>query len=603
MTDHLAPAGFRVEPARAIGRGVHSVDDHTVTHASHLPIVLVVCLVVEVLVAFLLFHRDAFWSPDSAIRFVQVESLLRDRYRDVAVPYPAASLDPSGQHFPIGSWFHFGREGRYYLSYLPYFSMASAVLYGVSGPLGLLLIPMASGLGAVWITYAVLRARAPKVAEVGALVLGLSTPLLIYSAVFWDHSLAVLLSTGALALMGIGFDQERPARLPVLIVAGGLLGLGFWVRNEMYLLALAAVLAWVFASRPSVRIRGILAMGSGLAVPAIGLWLLNSRLLGSPLGWKGHDLAVTRVGGAVHAVAGNALGAWIGEKLGNAYYLLASPDFYAFSRPAVISGLALAILLVASGVFFRIGVIRRSVSATTVGVIAGVVAGGLILSGRTAVSGLLPVAPFVVLAFLPGGASRWGRFLWATCVLYGAAVIATGTHGGLQWGPRYLLPILPPLGWLAAAGVARARSASHVWPVLRLGAATLLALSALIQVSGVDQVREAMTRNATINRWLEGISAEIVVTPLQWLTLGAGPVYFHKDLMLVSTPEDFKSLVRQFSERHVARWAYIPQSGTSFLPLRVTQWTAGRPWRFHPVDDHTFQGLRFVTFAGSAVAK
>ena len=112
-----------------------------------------------------------------------------------------------------------------------------------------------------------------------------------------------------------------------------------------------------------------------------------------------------------------------------------------------------------------------------------------------------------------------------------------------------------------------------------------------------------MTRNAGINQWLKGISAKIVVTPLPWLTLGAGPVYFEKDLMLVNTPQEFQSLVTQFSKLHVARWAYIPQSGASFSPLGVAQWTADLSWRFRPVDDVTYEGLRFITFAGSPVAR
>ena len=594
---HLASAG---RPARAdlgIDREAGS-RDHAGGREAGLCLALIVCLAAQGLVALLLFRPGGFWSPDSAVRFVQVESLLRARGHDVSVPYPAAALDPSGQHFPIGSWFHFGRAGRFYLSYLPYFPMASALFYRLFGSLGLLLIPVAAGLGAVWITYAVLRRRAPEVAGAAAVALGIATPLLIYSAVFWDHSLAVVLAAGALALAAHELDRDRPVSLSQLALAGGVLGLGLWVRNEMYLLALAVVLAWMYASS-SARLKGAFALGGGLAVPAVILWTLNTRIYGSPFGWKGHDLAATRVSETVHAVAGHTPAVWLGEKLGNAYYLLASPDFYAFSPRAVALGLALAIALVVAGALLRIGVGRRSISVVGAGVLVAVAAGGLIVSGRTSVSGLLPAAPVVVLALLAGAASPWERFLWATSALFTAAVIATGTHGGLQWGPRYLLPVLPPLVWLAAAGLDRAcREAPRVWPALRAGAATVVAVSLLIQASGVDQVRQATARNAGVNQWLRGITAEIVVTPLEWLTLGAGPVYFEKDLMLVKTPEEFQTLVTRFSEQRVARWAYIPQSGTSFLPFRVAQWTDGRPWRFRPVDDHTYEGLRFVTFAG-----
>ncbi|TMI78489.1 MAG: hypothetical protein E6H04_12350 [Bacillati bacterium ANGP1] len=103
-----------------------------------LPLVLLICLAAQAVVGLLLVRTGAFWSPDSAVRFVQVESLLRSHYRDLAVPYPAASLDPAGQYFPLGGWFHFQRAGRFYLAYQPYFAMASALFYRFVGLPGLL---------------------------------------------------------------------------------------------------------------------------------------------------------------------------------------------------------------------------------------------------------------------------------------------------------------------------------------------------------------------------------------------------------------------------------------------------------------------------------
>ena len=224
----------------------------------------------------------------------------------------------------------------------------------------------------------------------------------------------------------------------------------------------------------------------------------------------------------------------------------------------------------------------------------------VVVSGRTSVSGLLPAAPLVILALVAGPAIPWERFLWVTSALFTGAVIATGTHGGLQWGPRYLLPILPALLWLAGAAVARARAtAPDLWPSLRLGATALVAASLIVQVAGADQVLQATSRNARIDGWLRGISAEIVVTPLEWLPLGAGPVYFEKKLMFVRTPEDFRTLVEHFSSEHVAGWAYIPYSGYTFTPLAVAKWTNGHPWRFQPVQDRFYEGLRIVTYAGA----
>jgi hypothetical protein len=562
--------------------------------------VLAICLTVEVLVGLLLSRQQGFWSPDSAVRFVQVRSLLQTHYHDVAVAYPAASLDPGGAHFPIGAWFHFGRGGRFYLSYLPYFSMVTAPFYHLFGFPGLFLIPAAAGCGAVWVTHHVLRAHAPDLAWAGALALGIGTPLIVYSVVFWDHSLAVMLGAATLAVLGAEVDRSTPLRLWRLALSGGLLGMGLWIRSEIYLLAVASALAWLYASPRAARVKGLGALIGGIAIPAAVLWGVNTHLFGSPLGWKGQDLVTSRVSSTVHAVTGHTLASWVGEKLGNAYYQLASPDFYAFNTNAVAAGIAMSLGLGVCGVLLRVGLARRSRGVLAVGMLTAIAVGAAIVSGRTTISGLLPAFPLVVLVMLPGARSRWERFLWATILLFCAAVIVTGTHGGLQWGPRYLLPVLPALVWLGAAAMSRARAAvPTVWPTLRLAAAALAAAGVLIQVSGVDQVLQATMRNARINRWLSETPAPIVITPLEWLTLGAGPVYFEKELMLVRTPEDFKEMVVHLSDRHVARWTYIPSSGLTFTPMAVKGWTTGRPWQFRPADDRFRDGLRFVTYTGS----
>jgi len=561
--------------------------------------ILAGCLLASLIVGVLLCRYADFWSPDQALRFVQMESLWRQHYRDVAVPYPASYLDPTGRFFPAMEWFHFQREGKQYLSYLPYFPMASAPLFHAFGYPGLLMLPVAAGLAVLWITVSVLGRTVPALLLPGTIALALGTPLMIYSITFWDHILVVAMAAGAFMVVGRAFDEAEPIPVRYLLMAGALLGLGLWLRNEMYVLAIAVVLAWLVAGSGR-RLKGLAALVAGLVIPAGILWAINSHLYGTPLGWKGRDLVTTRLNGTIHAAVGRSTAVgWVTDRLSNAYYQLVSPDFYAFSRSAVAAGAALAVGLVLAGLLIRTGVRRHAGGLVLLGGVVSLFTSLGILSGRTMVSGLLPSMPFVILVLLPGPLTRRERFLWLTIGFFVTAIIVTGTHGGLQWGPRYLLPIVPALVWLGALAAGRARTAApSVWPRLRLVAGGLIIVSALIQVSGVDQGSEATARNAHINAALRTTSAGVIVTPLDWLTMSAGSVYFEKVLMLVRTPQDFHALVEDLSQKRVARWTYIPYSGTDFGPSGVEKWVADRPWRFKVADDQIRGGLRFVTFVG-----
>ncbi len=561
---------------------------------------LAACLIVYLAVGHVFSRHRDFWSPDSAVRFVQSESLRRMGFREVSVPYPAEALDPEGRYFPAGPWFHFQRAGKHYLSYLPYFPAVSAVLYGMLGYPGLVVLPLLAGLAATWITSRVLRRRTPDVAAWGTVAVGLGTPLLIYSGVFWDHSLTAALAAGALAIAIAAIDEGVRPRLAALAAAGALLGLGTWLRNEMYLLAAAVVVVWPLAASRR-RIAGGLALAAGAALTTGIQWMVNTRLYGSPLGYKGQGLVTGRISDVAGAAGDNRLALWIADKLGNVYYQFISPDFYAFNPQAVAVGAAVAGGLLLGGVLIRMGAGRQSRPLVIAGGALAALVAIFTTSGRTSISGLLPVAPFVILLLLGGPRARWEWFLWGTSAIFSAAVVVTGTHGGLQWGPRYLLPIVPALVWLAAAAVDRARvTVPAIWPAVRGVAVGLAAISVLVQMAGLDVVDSSIARNVRVNASLRTAPADVVVTSLEWLVLGAGPIYFEKRLMYVDNVRDFQRLVQRLADTRVTRWSYIPSSGGKFHHLVVERWTEGRPWQFQTVQDGLVNDIRVVTYSGFA---
>ncbi|MDR7571018.1 MAG: hypothetical protein QN193_10460, partial [Armatimonadota bacterium] len=187
------------------------------------------------------------------------------------------------------------------------------------------------------------------------------------------------------------------------------------------------------------------------------------------------------------------------------------------------------------------------------------------------------------------------------CLVFGVGVVATGTRGGVQWGPRYLLPILPALTWLAFASLDRCRLRfPETWPALRGVAAALVGAGILIQASGVDQLEQWTVRNRAGMEGLRRAPAEVVVTSFEWIALLAGPVYFEKKLLLVQSPEDLRALVRRFAMLRVPRWTYIPASGVRFVPAFVLRWSREASWPYRVAEDRVDpeSGLRLVTFEG-----
>jgi hypothetical protein len=309
----------------------------------------------------------------------------------------------------------------------------------------------------------------------------------------------------------------------------------------------------------------------------------------------------------VEAVAGGGAAAWIADRLANTYHHLLALDFATtwadvpgVPQQAATVGALVAGLLLGAGWLLRAGVGRRWDRAIAGAALLAAGAVMLALSGRTMLAGLLPALPLVVLIFLPGRWTRWERFVAVGVMLYTAAVLATGSHAGLQWGPRYLLPVVPPLVWLAAASVLRTKAqAPEVWPVVRVTAGALAGLSLIVQIAGVDYVTTWITNNVRAREVLRSAPSPVVASAMGHLIMGAGPVYFEKQLMLVGTIEDLEALVRSLAQQRVPEWTYIPRSGPDFDARPVTAWTDGGPWRYLPVRDRSpYPVLRLVTFRG-----
>ena len=537
-----------------------------------------------------------FWSSDSAVRFVQLESLRRQGYRALEAVYPAADLDPQHDFYPIPG-FSYRRDGRTYLSYPWLFPLVAAPLYGWLGQVGLLVVPALAALAVTgMVAYA--SARHVPVAGVGAgLLVGVGSPLLIYAVVFWDHSLVAALTAGAVVLLlpGAG-NPDRRARA---VVAGLLLGLGPWFRNEAYLFAAGVVLGlWVTGRR-----RLVVWVVAGAALVLLPLWAYHWWWFGHPLGDKGRAV--------IEGTVQPGLLGYLQSRAIAAYDALLSLEHYerALSPERTVESGLLSLGLVAGAYVLGEG-LRRGSRAWLAG-------GGLVLTCvgaapallKLPVMGLLPSAPFVVLAWVRGTGDAQGRFLWTVVGVYVAGFLAVGRPAGLQWGPRYLLPAIPVLGLLCGRSLAAAwRDHARLRGLLVLTLAGLLAGGLAVQVLGLRFIRHSLDTLRAIEDALRSARYEVVATGYEPVFRSLGRLYFEKKLMMVDSQAELRALVALLAERRVRGWTYVPRYPIAFDPRLVERWTEGGPWRFRVEEDRTplvvqFGGVwpvRLVTYRGTA---
>jgi len=556
------------------------------------------CAAVYAAAGWYLSEPRTFWSSDNAVRFVQLESVRRNGYRSLAPFYPAEDLDPEHGFFPIAEGFSYRRDGRTYLSYPWVFPLLAAPLCGALGFPGLLVLPAVAGLAAAAAVGCSLGQTSTAGGIAAVLVVGLASPLVVYAAVFWDHTLVTALGAGAVAVLLAGGEGGSGWRSGFW--AGVLLGLGPYFRNEMYVFTAAVAVGLVASGRRNLLPQVL----TGFAAAAAPLWAYHLWWFGHPLGYKGKAL--------MEATAAPGLWGYVQHRLLVAYDLLLSVEHYgnAFRPQRLAEAAFVALGVLAGAALLRLGVRRRSPAVVGAGgLLVAAVAAGLVAL-RTPVMGLLPSVPWVALALLRQPRESEDRFLWSLAGAYTMGVALVGSVGGLQWGPRYLLPAVPVLGWLAGRWV------EEVWEEPRLRGAVAVTVGCVVaaglalQVLGLRFVRHSLDSLRAMEDALRSTRYEVVATGFEPVFRSLGGLYFQKKLMAVDSQAELRSLVRRLADRKVAGWTYMPRFARGFDARTVEEWTREGPWRFRVVDDRTplvveFGGvreLRLVTYRGFPAA-
>lgn len=462
-----------------------------------------------------------FFSGDAGVKYLQADALVRSGWRALAIPNPAPALDPH-QRFSVLALNQFERrapEAPFYGAYSVLFALPVSVGLWAFGVRGLYVIPVAATVLTLIITYRLAARTAPRSSWLAPLLAGAASPLAFYSVDLWEHSLATLCAAGAVLLM---LDRRR-SMVRRSAGAGVLLGVAINLREE--LLAIlpvgALLLLWLGPRRHALR-AGAVAIGALVAL--VPHWLLRALTSGQPV-----RRAVTRIASTLQLAAPPPSMPLMGPVT-----LLFPPAWIAVLAPA------LALRVVAA----RWRRWQRPALGGVAVAIAGLAAANAVHLVRTwsRPDALLAAFPPALLVLLwpprrgPGDRA-WRESASLTALAGGFAVIAAllaplGAAGipigGSQFGPRFLLPIVP----LLAVGVTFVVDRRNDWAAHGLAPRVVAGIAAIVvaagigvQAQGLRDLRGAKAGYESLARAVETIPAgQPVVTDIWWYATVVAPV-------------------------------------------------------------------------------
>jgi hypothetical protein len=541
--------------------------------------VLLVGALYVVLLATRVGPLDSVWSIDQGVRLEHIESLLATRFHSLATVYPGDPIDPKHDFTPLLNQYLY-RDGRSYSMFSAAFSALTSLPYRFFSYAGLYVVPIASTLGLLLIAGRLTRGLLPpRWRIVLILALSLTTPLLFYSLVFWDHTLVSML---VLLALHWTIRADGGSRIGRLAGAGAVLGVAAWFRPEMVLAAPSLALALLLAKvPPGWKLIVPLAAGAGAGLAP--LFIFNQAAYGTFLG--PHVLVAARVTYPSRSLS---------------ELLRARADWAAFliSPPWRVGIAVIGVLLVLRflGARVSVGAARRSPLLFSAALMTGL---GVILLSRSAdglETTLLVTAPLTLLWLLPSSpepppasvdigpgaepapsAEHVERILGVFGISYLALAFLAGLpNGGNQWGPRVLLPAVAPL---VIAGFLRAAAWRLQRPPGVAGAAVgaaFLTLAAAGVASELRGLRTLEAKNAEIRQFsiaVAGTGERVVVCSDTIVPKLLAPIFYRGYLMFrAETPDRLARFVPNLQNNGFRRFVLIDRPEQPVL----ASWFASR---------------------------
>ncbi len=527
-------------------------------------IILLLAVVVYCLLLYFL-PKDVFWITDGGNRYIQVQNLVQNG--TPALIYPAEDLDPDRAYFPY-SGHHFHRLGNQIHSFYPfYFPLLSVPFYKLFNAAGLYIIPMVAAIVCLILTYLIIQElKVPNLGWLSIPILAFCTPLFFYALTFWEHTLVMALVAGAFLLI-LRYICNSQSSLFSLILAGVLLGVSTFFREEGYVLLAAIVIGMCFSlGRGFKQKRAIGVIIIGWLLVMVPVWLWQQHLYGNLLG--------------IHSVVYNSLMARGGSGLSDVLLGKLTNFFvYLFKFHEKISvNLLLGIPLmlpVVVGLGFGDYKDKLNLKIVILGIsgIAATLLMVLLFTNQSPVlntlntQALISCTPFLLLIALVFRALIFHphpglRFLWTMSLIYiaGSCLLLNQSDMGIIWGPRhflYLYPILVPLSLYSFRKILDACSGTVKGKIFIASATLLFVVSFLIQLHSIETLFLKKAYFEKIAAVVAETEGEVVLTDIYWLPEELARLYFSKKLMQVKSDRDLLEFVELMQEKKIPSFTYI----------------------------------------------
>ncbi len=497
------------------------------------------------------------WVTDVGIKSIFSQSLLRNKFNSLAIPYPGRFLDPPLNFTPLRPPEFIVKDGQIHTIVNFLYPMVNAFLISLLGFRGIYLLSYLSLVLIYIFSYLTLRdVFQDKTPALGALLICIGTSLLFYGFSGWEYNLA-----GVFALLSFYFFSlgEKKQQQIWHFWSGAALGASVWWREELYVLIFVSFLTCLIQRRNG---KTVFLNLLGVFLSLIPLWFAQSIMEGGFLG-RPLQAYLMKKGGPD-----------IGVSLFLKFRIFYGWLFSAQENQPLNFVLAVLIILPVLLSFSQLK--QKWLNFSWFAAILGLMTYCFFLLinpnqfyNTQFTNGLFFSSPLLLFAFLkvkhhtpdldPDNLAKHLLLANLLFVIFIAWAANPNSGRGMHIGARHLIPVYPLLGLLAWLKISElcqsARQAGdRVMPVT---VALVLILSVGLQGYSVALLARKKIFSQKIIKAITADQSPNIITSVWWLPVEMSSVFFQENFFYIDNLAKMELLVKRIARRKREDFLYI----------------------------------------------